>query len=161
MNTAGRQSKPRFTFPRLLGLTILLLVLAAALALSLWQQQSLERRGSEFALQVVEEVLSTASAEPLIEQAHPRLLGSQSATSLQRYIESIPARLGPLQVISAIRGSMDRPPLSLSGDGSSASYSIDLAFANEPAARAIVELQYNGSNWQVTAFRVESGLLYD
>lgn len=161
MNTSGRRSKSRFTFPRLLGLTIGLLAVAAGLALSLWQQQNLERSGSEFALQIAEEVLSTASAQPLIEQAHPRLLGSQSATSLQRYIESIPARLGPLQVLSAIRGSIDRPLLSFTGDGSSASYSIDLEFANEPAARAIVELQYNGASWQVSAFRVESGLLYD
>lgn len=161
MNTTGHQSKSRFSFPRLPGLIILLLVVAAALAFSLWQQQNLEQRSSDIALQTVEEVLSTALADRLIERAHPRLLASLSAASLQRYIESIPARLGPLQVLSAIRGSVDRPPLSFTGNGSSASYSIDLEFTNEPAARAIVELEYNGASWQISAFRVESELLFD
>ncbi len=145
-------------------LTILITgLLAAAIALgsSLWQQNRLASSASDFSLQLLQEVLGEGQVASLVAQAHPQFLSNMPAESLRSYIGNISNRLGPLQQLSSIRGGIERSLFSFAANGTTAAYSVEMQFANDAAAETWIELAHNGQHWQVSAFRVESQLLYD
>jgi hypothetical protein len=151
----------RSAAPTLIILITVLLATAIGLGSSLWQQNRLASSASDFSLQLLQEVLGNGQASSLVERAHPQFLSDMPAGSLHSYVANIRNRLGPLERLSSIRGGIDRSLLSFAASGSTAAYSVEMQFANDEAAEAWIELAHNGQDWQVSAFRVESQLLYD
>jgi hypothetical protein len=151
----------RSAAPTLIILITVLLATAIGLGSSLWQQNRLASSASDFSLQLLQQVLGEGQAASLVEQAHPQFLSDMPADSLHSYVSNARSRLGPLERLSSIRGGIDRSLLSFTASGSTAAHSVKMEFANDQDAEAWIELSHNGQYWQVSAFRVESQLLYD
>lgn len=144
----------------LLGMVLLLTIALMLLGLSLWQQFRRDQTSSQFAITVTQTVLTNATAEPLIGNAHPDLLAEIDRNGLQGYVTYIVRQLGELQSLEAISGGSSGSWLPFSGQPATASYRISLQFAEQPATAELSLEQLNG-NWLIRQFRIAADLLYE
>lgn len=146
------------SIPSLLAVTaVLLIVLVTFLVWGILHRQQLDADSSALAIRISEAALERGDATLLVANAHPVWLESMSVADLQAYLASIPARLGPLQAITAIRGSSDFALLA-PGETPSADYQLEARFQRSEA-RIYVSLRETDGRWLVSAFRVEAAAL--
>lgn len=135
----------------------LLLALVAYLVWGILHRQQLDAQSSAVAIRVTEAVLERGDATTLIANAHPDLLEEMTAANLQAYLASVPARLGPLQAITAISGSSDFALLN-PGQTPAADYELQARFQRSEA-RIHLRLRRVDARWLISAFRVEAAAL--
>lgn len=144
----------------LLGMVVLLTLALVLLGWSFWQQFRLEQTSSQLAIAVTQEVLTSASAEALIRNAHPAMLDEIDSAGLQGYVSYIARQLGELQRLEAISGSSSGGWLPGAGKPATARYSISLQFAAQ-AATAELGLEQRNGDWLIREFRIAADLLYE
>ncbi len=134
-----------------------LLLLAAGLLFNKWR---FDRDSREIAIAINQSVLASGDARLLIEYAHPELLAQMDSVTLQSYVSGISEILGPLQTLDTISGATELAPLALALGTPMASYRLGLVF-EATTSSAVVELRRSDGQWLVTAYEVESELLYN
>lgn len=144
---------------RLLLTMVVMLVLATLLlAWAVWQQYRREQSSSELAVTVTQSVLTSNSAAALIDNAHPDLLARSGSSELDAYLAYVVRRLGQLQSLEAISGGSQGGWLPGFGEPASASYTINLQFAAQPAT-AELDLQQLGGAWLIREFMIAAPAL--
>ncbi len=139
---------------RLLLTTVVLLVLATLLlGWAVWQQYRREQSSSQLAVTVTQTVLASNSAAALVNNAHPDLLARSDKSELDAYLAYVVRRLGELQNLEAISGGSQGGWLPGLGEPATASYSINLQFAAQPAT-AELDLQQLGGAWLIREFMI-------
>ena len=147
-----------FTFVRSL---LILATLAGAVVLWMyWQQRNLSLSSSEFALALTESVLSSTSAQPLLDSSHVRLMEGWDAQDLQNYINLIPIRMGELRALVSINGGVETLPVPFLNRPVEAVYQIGADFAEESAI-CQVGLIYQDGQWLVADFVLDALLMSD
>lgn len=142
-------------------LVIALIVISLLLflfATGVWRQYSMNSAARSVTLRVVEDTLSSSSAQTLIEYAHPDLLASVPNESLNSYIASLPRTLGNLQALTTLTGGAEVALLPTSDSENVAQFRVGLEF-EAGNAEAQVDLAQVDGQWRVTAYTVYSPLL--
>ena len=151
------------TTAKIFAILLVLLAVALTAAWSTWQRRNLLQSSYDYATYITMETLSTASANPLLSYADPRFTEGWDADGVQRYIDLIAARLGPLEGLTITAGGIESLPLPFLNRPVQAAYSMTVYFPETTATAEIVLEVPRGSaeNWQLLDFRVDSPLIND
>lgn len=141
-------------------ITLILFAVVAALAWGIIQKSRRDTQSQQLAIEVLQTLFTSGSAEMLIELAHADLLATESPQSLQRYIHSIEERIGSLQSMESINGSSEMSLNPFVSNGLMASYSLNLVFEEE-LAEANIELKLENGSWLISRLSILGELLND
>ncbi|MEQ8409810.1 MAG: hypothetical protein RKH07_16195 [Gammaproteobacteria bacterium] len=137
---------------------IVISLLVVLFASGVWRQYSMDDAARTLTLRVVEDTLSSGTAQTLIEYAHPDLLTAIPAESLNAYVASIPRALGDLEALTTLSGGADIPLLPFGSTPSVAQFTVGLMFAEAPGEARITLTRLN-EQWRVTSYDIASPLL--
>ena len=150
----------RNRLPLLSSLVVIFLLLALFLGWGIYRKRQLDSSSQEMAIATTEAVFTSGSADQLVTNAHQSLLAEMSPESLDAYLRSVQQILGPLATIEAISGTTDVGLIPFASSAPTASFEISLVFDDNPAI-ANVELIHEQGLWQITAYNIQSDLLFN
>lgn len=135
-----------------------LTALIAFLVMSILQANNLDDNAQELAIAATQDAFQEEYPSILIENSHPDYQAIFPPAELQRYLENTKRILGPLNSLTAIRGSADIAGISSGQAPSSAEFEIELEFQNTPASVNIT-METVDDRWLITAFSLSADLL--
>ena len=141
-------------------LSTVIVLLLVSFGYSALQNYRLDGSSDETAVNLARAVYTSGLADSLIDFAHPAFLRQVSPAALQSTVSATLARLGPLTATTQIRGAARVPILTYPTQEIPASYEINLLFG-ESQATLFIDLITQPGGWQLTAFRLDSPLIYN
>lgn len=132
--------------PVIIGLLFLVLAVFSWGALRKYQ---LDESSREITVQLLEQALSTSSADELVNQAHAQWLQSMPAESIRSYLNFAFDRLGPLQAMTSITGESTAGMLPDPGETVDASYTVNVVMG-DVAFDTQVDLRHENGQWLIT-----------
>jgi len=150
----------RNRLPLISSLVLFLVLSTLILGAGIYRKSQLDSSSRQMAITTTESVFASGTADQLVANAHQSLLAEMSPASLNAYLNSIQRILGPLDAIEAISGTTDVPLIPFAGPAPTASFEINLVFADNLAI-AVVEMIYEQGLWQITGYNIQSDLLFN
>ncbi|MGB1115553.1 MAG: hypothetical protein ACPG2Q_03920 [Pseudohongiellaceae bacterium] len=150
----------RFSSSLTYTLSTVLVLLLVSFGYSALKKYRLDGSSDETAVNLARAIYTSGLADSLIDSAHPAFLRQVSPAALQSTVSATLARLGPLTAMTEIRGAAQVPMLTYPTQEVTASYEINLLFG-ESQATLFIDLITQPGGWQVTAFRLDSPLIYN
>lgn len=141
-----------------ISLTVLILTVAV-FTLGIVRKIQLDASSQASAIALTQAAL-TGNARVLIEHGSDAWLLSMSEDAVVNYSAFVLRTLGSLQSMQRISGTSYVPLFILSREQRTASYTLELEFANS-TADAIIELQLQDGDWKVSNFSVLSEFLFE
>ena len=139
---------------------LILFIAVVVFGYSALQKIRLDESGSDFAINIAQQVYSSGTIEPMVAAAHPELTRRMTSPQWQSMLDSQLRTLGAMTAMTEIRGEAAVPMVTYPGQLISASYEIDIQF-DSSLNTLFIELTRESSNWRITAFRLDAPLLYD
>lgn len=146
-------SKKSFLLRLLITLPLLI---AAILGWGIVHKLDLEDRSQTLVLDVLEQVFLSGDIAAMLDAAHTDLRSQMPDQAWQNYLDVLGV-LGELQVLESVTGQTQVPLIPWFGPTPTASYEVNLAFANSPA-KALMELIHEDNQWLFTSWIISSNL---
>ncbi len=142
------------------SLVLFLVISVLILGWGIYRKNQLDNSSRLLAITTTDSVFTSGTADQLVANAHQSLLAEMSSESLNAYLNSVKQILGPLDAIEAISGTVDVALIPFAGSAPTASFEINLVFADN-AAIAMVEMIHEQGLWQITDYNIQSDLLFN